>query len=112
MPGKRTVAHARSTLTKSPKDGDSTIRQKELDFNVPEEILGDCNASVSRTRTVKFAVPDTFGTSVSSSCTVSLTCNQDTETIKKASQYCKRAVKHLLKEDMQEMAEFIEEMRP
>ena len=76
-----------------------------------QTLIGDGNANVSRTRTEKMAVPDTFGTSISASCTVALTCNQDDKTIKKASSLCLKIIDKLMDEDRDEMAAFVEAMR-
>lgn len=77
-----------------------------------EELVGDAHANVSRTRTMKMAVPDTFGTSISASCTVALTCNQDDVTITKTAKLCSAIIDKLMEDDQDEMAEFVKAMTP
>ena len=106
-------AEIRQTMTKNVHGEKEQIKNKSMTVKVPnaEELIGDGNANVSRTRTEKFAVPDSYGTAISSSCTVALTCNQDDKTIHKTATLCNRILEKLAEEDRDRMLEFVKEMR-
>lgn len=101
-------------MTKKVKDKPEVLRERRMSVKIPkaEELVGDANANVSRTRTMKMAVPDTFGTSISASCTVALSCNQDDGTIHRTAQLCSRIIDKLMESDQEEMVEFVKAMRP
>lgn len=111
-PPRSAKAQIRRTMTKTIKDGDNQYREKDMTIKLPKagELVGDGNAIVSRNRVIKIAVPDTFGTSISSSCSVTLTCNQDDRTIFKAAKLCTAIIEKLVVEDMAEMTKFKETM--
>lgn len=70
-------------------------------------LLGDQKAAVTRGRTIKRSIP--FGeASISATCNVYLTCNQDVETIKRASQAAMDIAMDVLREqDAPDMEAFI-----
>ena len=107
-------AEIRHTLIKKVKDKPEIVRQRRMSVKIPSatELIGDGHANVSRTRTIKLAVPDTFGTSISASCTVALTCNQDDKTINKTATLCNRIIDTLVESDQEEMADFVKAMTP
>lgn len=106
-------AEIRRTLTTKVKDEPEKIRERRMSVKVPkaEELIGDGHANVSRTRTMKLAVPETYGTSISASCTVALTCNQDNATIRKTATLCTKIIDKLMEEDQKEMSKFVEYMQ-
>jgi len=105
-------AEIRQTMTRKVKGKKEVIRERSMTVKIPnaEELIGDGHANVSRTRTLKMAVPDTFGTSISASCTVALTCNQSDATIHKTAKLCNRIIEKLMEDDQAEMASFVEAM--
>lgn len=110
MRGARAEIHHR--VTKLIKGQEPEVREKTMAVKVPNamELVGDGNANVSRTKTFKLSLP--YGeASMSASCTVALTCNQDDKTISRTAKLCTRIIDKLMESDQLEIAKFIEDMR-
>lgn len=105
-------AEIRRTITKDVKGKPSAIKEKTMAVKIPksEELIGDGNANVARSRTIKMALPYSEA-AMSATTTVSLTCNQDDKTIHRTAKLCSRIVEKLLEDDQKDIAEFINEMR-
>ena len=105
-------AQIRRTMTREVKGEEPEYWEQDMMIKVPkaEELIGDANANVSRTKTLKRALP--YGmAAISASCTVALTCNQDDGTIHKTAKLCSRIIDKLMLTDQKEMADFIGAMR-
>lgn len=88
------------------------LREKSMSVKIPtaDQLVGDANASISKGRTIRLAVPDSYGTSISSHCSVTLSCNQDDKTILRTAKLCDRIRDKLLESDRADMVKFVEEM--
>lgn len=105
-------AQVSKTITKEVKGRKPVVTEKTMSVKLPktEELIGDGNANVARSKTIKLGLP--YGAaSISATCTVSLTCNQDDKTILRTARLCTKINDKLLEDDQVEMAKFISEMR-
>lgn len=114
MRQKRARAQVRRMMTLKKKDEPERIlKDVTMPLKLPStsDIVGDANANIGRSRTIKLAVPDSYGTSISSTVSVSLSCNQDNKTIQTAAKLCARALDKLMEEDKAEMIKFVKELQ-
>lgn len=101
-----------SLTMKKEDEPEKILKEKSMSVKIPpsELVVGDGNTTISKGRTIRLAVPDSYGTSISSHCSVTLTCNQDDKTILKTARLCNRIRDKLLEEDRADMVKFVEEM--
>ena len=109
--GARALIH-RTMSTQEKGKEPKTVREINMTIKVPnaDELIGDGNANVGRSRTLKMGLP--YGVAaISATCTVSLTCNQDIKTIGRTGKLCTRIIDKMMVEDQEDMAEFIKAMK-
>lgn len=99
-----------TTETTEGKEKITKQSKKRVALQAAEELLGDGNAAISRSRTVKLSVPNSYGTSIACSSTVTLSCNQDNKTMGKAAKLCHKMLERIMEEDREEMVQFVEEL--
>ena len=109
---KGATAQVHKVIEKTKKGEEPKRKEKTMVIKLSnlEDLIGDGNASIGRSKTIKMSLP--YGEAgMSSTCTVHLTCNQDIKSIQRASVLCAKIVDKMLEEDQVEIAKFIEEMR-
>ena len=106
------LAEVYIVVESSDEKVEETLKEKNMTIksSIAAGLVGDGNALITRGRTMKIGLP--YGVaSISASCNVTLTCNQDEKTIAKAAKLCSKIRDKLMDEEQPGMVEFIEAMK-
>lgn len=103
-----TAYHTVETTVKKGKKKEKSeiVKQENIPVKFEDLKRGDGAAQVERGRQLRLSLP--YGAaSITSTCEIRLTCDQDRATVKKAAKAAMKMVDSILEDDLDDMEKFI-----